>query len=305
MAFENIITNDMTCDTLAHHLDIKSLGRLCLCNRQTHSTVLRAMKAAVHPDVTSLPVTPRWTDSEKKYLQQLKSDMSLAPFRKETLTILWNDLSKSSSVTTPDCKKKHIEWLRIIVPLLTIGNMAHHTQTLTLTLDQGPFTLRLEDPTTHDIYGVICNSFRTRIGEFLDNGTFKNGRLEFEPKIENKFIKFVEGEFRDNGTLKNGRLEYLPNSVNDFTKSIQGEFRDNGSLKDGTIHTTNPAQTIEKKLLADGSYVISIANYSLESLSSIEKIVYSPQGTILQQQSPTDHLFSPLPLVLKRFLGIA
>ena len=276
MAFENIITNDMTCDTLAHHLDIKSLGRLCLCNRQTHSTVLRAMKAAVHPDDATLSISTGWTDSEKKYLQQLKSNMSLAPFRKETLTILWNDLSKSSSVTTPDCKKKHIEWLRIIVPLLTIGNMAHHTQTLTLTLDQGPFTLRLEDPTTHDIYGVMVTNLHTRIGEFYANEI-----------------------------LKNGRLEYLPNSVNDFTKSIQGEFRDNGSLKDGTIHTTNPAQTIEKKLLADERYVISIVNYSLESLSSIEKIVYSPQGTILQQQSPTDHLFSPLPLVLKRFLGIA
>ena len=202
MAFENIITNDMTCDTLAHHLDIKSLGRLCLCNRQTHSTVLRAMKAAVHPDVPSLPVTSGWTDSEKKYLQQLKSDMSLAPFRKETLTILWNDLSKSSSVTTPDCKKKHIEWLRIIVPLLTIGNMSGLPQNLTLTLHQGPFTLRLEDSTTHDIYGVICISLITRIGEFHANRSLKKGRLEYLPDIENKFKKFLEGEFHDNGIFK-------------------------------------------------------------------------------------------------------
>ena len=235
MAFEKIITNDMTCDTLAHHLDIKSLGRLCLCNRQTHSTVLRAMKAAVHPDVTSLPVTPRWTDSEKKYLQQLKSDMSLAPFRKETLTILWNDLSQSSSVTTPDCKKKHIEWLRIIVPLLTIGNMAHHTQNLTLTLDQGPFTLRLEDPTTHDIYGVMVTNLHTRIGEFYANEILKNGRLEYLPKIENQFKKVSEGEFYANGFLKNGQVEYLPKIENTFIKFLEGEFLDNGTFKNGRI----------------------------------------------------------------------
>jgi len=58
-------------------------------------------------------------------------------------------------------------------------------------------------------------------------------------------------------------------------------------------------------MLADGGYVIAIANHTHALLSGIEQIVYSHQGKIIEKQSHTGPLFSALPISLKHFLGIA